>query len=58
MWFAYIHCWATDMFPVLWSDARLHKEKPTITEKDSLKSETVKYGHESQGTRTRERLRW
>jgi hypothetical protein len=23
-----------------------------------LKSETVKYGHESQGTRTRERLRW
>jgi hypothetical protein len=27
-------------------------------EKESLKSETVKYGHESQGTRTRERLRW
>jgi hypothetical protein len=27
-------------------------------EKGSLKSETVKYGHESQGTRTRERLRW
>jgi hypothetical protein len=25
-------------------------------EKGSLKSETVKYGHESQGTRTRERL--
>jgi hypothetical protein len=24
----------------------------------SLKSETVKYGHEFQGTRTRERLRW
>jgi hypothetical protein len=24
----------------------------------SLKSETVKYGHKSQGTRTRERLRW
>jgi hypothetical protein len=24
----------------------------------SLKSETVKYGHESQGTRTRERLIW
>jgi hypothetical protein len=27
-------------------------------EKGSLKSETVKSGHESQGTRTRERLRW
>jgi hypothetical protein len=26
-------------------------------EKGSLKSETVKYGHECQGTRTRERLR-
>jgi hypothetical protein len=26
--------------------------------KESLKSETVKYGRESQGTRTRERLRW
>jgi hypothetical protein len=27
-------------------------------EKRSLKSETVKYGRKSQGTRTRERLRW
>jgi hypothetical protein len=27
-------------------------------EKGSLKSETVKYGSETQGTRTRERLRW
>jgi hypothetical protein len=27
-------------------------------EKGSLKSETAKYGHESRGTRTRERLRW
>jgi hypothetical protein len=27
-------------------------------ENGSLKSETVKYGHESQGTRTREKLRW
>jgi hypothetical protein len=27
-------------------------------EKGSLKFETVKYGRESQGTRTRERLRW
>jgi hypothetical protein len=27
-------------------------------EKGSLKFETVKYGHESQGTRTRERLCW
>jgi hypothetical protein len=27
-------------------------------EKGSLKSETVKYGYESQGTRTQERLRW
>jgi hypothetical protein len=27
-------------------------------DKESLKSETVKYGFESQGIRTRERLRW
>jgi hypothetical protein len=27
-------------------------------ENGSLNSETVKYGHESQGTRTRKRLRW
>jgi hypothetical protein len=27
-------------------------------ENGSLKSETVKYGSESQGTRTKERLRW
>jgi hypothetical protein len=27
-------------------------------EKGSLKSETVKYGHDSQRTRIRERLRW
>jgi hypothetical protein len=27
-------------------------------EKGSLESETLKYGRESQGTRTRERLRW
>jgi hypothetical protein len=27
-------------------------------EKGSLKSEAVKYGHESQGTWTRERLHW
>jgi hypothetical protein len=27
-------------------------------EKESLKSETVKYGRKSQGTKTRERLRW
>jgi hypothetical protein len=27
-------------------------------EKGSLKSETVKYGYESKGIRTQERLRW
>jgi hypothetical protein len=27
-------------------------------EKGSLKSETVKYGHENKGTRTEEALRW
>jgi hypothetical protein len=27
-------------------------------EEGSLKSETVKYGHESEGTQTQERLRW
>jgi hypothetical protein len=57
----------------MWSVARLYKEStvlagsntPTVTrrvvggdEKGSFKSETVKYGHESQGTRTRETLRW
>jgi hypothetical protein len=29
-----------------------------VDEKGRLKSETVKYGIKSQGTRTRERLRW
>jgi hypothetical protein len=29
-----------------------------VDEKGSLKSETVKYCRKSQGTRTRERLRW
>jgi hypothetical protein len=53
-------------------DPRLYKERlveagsntSTVTllvvgddENESLKSETVKYGRESQGTRTRERLR-
>jgi hypothetical protein len=28
------------------------------SQKERLKSETVKYGREYQGTRTRERLRW
>jgi hypothetical protein len=55
------------VFSVLWSDSRLYNEKPTITdsgrvvggdEKGSLKSEAVKYGRKSQGTRTRERMRW
>jgi hypothetical protein len=27
-------------------------------EKERIQSETVKYGHEYQGTQTRERLRW
>jgi hypothetical protein len=48
------------------SDARMKVGSNTSTvtlrvvgydEKGSLKFETVKYGHESQGTRTRERLR-
>jgi hypothetical protein len=30
MRFLYIHCSATDVFSVLWSDLRLYKEKPTI----------------------------
>jgi hypothetical protein len=30
MWFAYIHCWAMDVFSVLWSDPSLYNEKPTI----------------------------
>jgi hypothetical protein len=32
--------------------------KLQLQQETSLKSETVKYGRESQGTRTRERLRW
>jgi hypothetical protein len=55
-----------------WSDPSLYNQTPrpatvqtTVTmrvvggdEKGSLKSETVKYGCESKGTRTQERLRW
>jgi hypothetical protein len=48
-------------------DSRVETESntPTVTlrvvggdEKGSLESETVKYGHESNGTRTQEWLRW
>jgi hypothetical protein len=48
-------------------DTRVEAESNTSTvtlrvvggdEKRSLKYETVKYGHESQGTRSRERLLW
>jgi hypothetical protein len=77
MRFAYIHCWATDVFSVR-INTSLCNENPTIIEsypveagsdtstvtlrvvggdeRGSLKSETVKNGHD--GTRTRERLRW
>jgi hypothetical protein len=48
--------------PLRSNDSRIHS---TVTlrvvigdEKGSLKSKTVKYGIKSQGTRTRERLRW
>jgi hypothetical protein len=34
---------------------KLYKEN---SDSQSVGSETVKYGHESQGTQTRERLRW
>jgi hypothetical protein len=49
----------------MWSVLRAGSNTSTVAlrvvgddEKGSLRSETVKYGHESQGTRTRERLRW
>jgi hypothetical protein len=49
------------MFSV-WSVPSPHKErgleKAGSGEKGSLEPETVKYGSESQGARTRERLRW
>jgi hypothetical protein len=79
MWFAYIHCWTTDVF--FTGPPRIYISSPVINlksvsqsvtcveagsntstvtlrvvagdEKESLESETVKYGHESYGTRTR-----
>jgi hypothetical protein len=53
--------------PRLYNEGRVEAGSNTFTvtlrvvrgdEKGSLKSETVKYGRESHGTRTRERLRW
>jgi hypothetical protein len=35
MWFAYIHCWAADMFSVR-SDPTLYKEKPTIFDSSTI----------------------
>jgi hypothetical protein len=55
-----------DKLPV-WKRTRVEAGTNTSTvtlrvvggeEKGSLKSEAVKYGHESQGTRTQEILRW
>jgi hypothetical protein len=43
------------------SDKELYQQSLRVVggdEKGSLTSETVKYGPEYQGTRTRERLRW
>jgi hypothetical protein len=54
-------------FDLTWLDTRVEAGSNTSTvtlwvvggdEKVSLKSESVKYGHESQWTRTREGLRW
>jgi hypothetical protein len=42
MWFAYIHCWATDVFSCLWSDLRLCKETPPIVQ--SMKYKGFKLG--------------
>jgi hypothetical protein len=45
LWFAHIHCWATDMFSVLWSDPRLYNEKTTIIDisvQSSVESQPVK----------------
>jgi hypothetical protein len=32
VWFAYIHCQATDVFSVLLSDPKLYKEKPQLSD--------------------------
>jgi hypothetical protein len=52
-------------FAVLKTRVKAGSNTSTVTlrvvggdEKGSLKSETVNYGHESQGTQTQERLRW
>jgi hypothetical protein len=57
--------WLTDRQSLCDFDFDLDLKTSTVTrrvvggdEKGSLKSESVKYGHEYQGTRTRERLRW
>jgi hypothetical protein len=66
--------WLTDRqsqcdfdFDLSWNQTRVEAGSNTSSvtlrvvggdEKRSLKSEAVKYGYESQGTRTRERLRW
>jgi hypothetical protein len=41
MWFAYIHCWATDVFSVLWSDPRLYSEKTRIIDSQSKTRSSV-----------------
>jgi hypothetical protein len=67
MWFACIHCWETDMFSM--DPPRDYISRPVVNqksntstvtlrvvggdEKGSLESQTVKYGYESHGTRTR-----
>jgi hypothetical protein len=70
-WFAYIYRWTMDVFsmgpPLDYISSPVEAGSITSTvalcfiggnEKRSLVSETVKYGHESQGIRTREKLRW
>jgi hypothetical protein len=52
-----------DVFYVVRAEAGSNTSNVTLRvvggdEKGSLKPETIKYGRESQGTRTRERLRW
>jgi hypothetical protein len=35
--FAYIHCYATDVFSVLWSYPRLYNEKTTIINSSNIR---------------------
>jgi hypothetical protein len=54
IWFAYIHCWATDVFFVM-SDPSLYNEKPTIIDSWSPCGGGIEYLHRDPASRRRRR---